>query len=246
VSLDFWNSNMMRGVQEPGPWQGEYLAICLSPNPGTGVDRVIVPASAAGPTATEAPPAGSPQTPNEISERAEHLASTNPFAGVECLNEALAGATPVAPLFVQGVNEDGTENAGEAYYIVPFVRDGTVTDPGGEVRSSTQVPLLVVFNAYTGEVEEAVGMPEGTTYDADWINPTAVSGRSVADQVRQRASDQPDAAFPYRLVWRPSAATPSRFWPLLEGDSEDPSGRGRRVYTRIDGEVLTKLEPLHG
>jgi hypothetical protein len=73
-----------------------------------------------------------------------------------------------------------------------------------------------------------------------------VSGRSVADQVRQRASGQSEAAFPYRLVWRPSAATPSRFWPMLEGEHEAPGGHGERVFTRIDGEVLTELEPLHG
>lgn len=245
VSLAFWSSNMMRGIQEAGPWQGKFLTICLSPNPGDGSDRVVVPASAA-PPANGAPPASPVRTPAEISESVERLLAANPFAGVDCLNVALAGSTPGAPLFVQGVNEDGTEDPSEAYYIVPFSREGDVGDHDGENQMGTQVPLLVTFNAYTGEFEEAVGMPEGTTYDAEWLDPEFVAARSERDKVRQRESDRSGPAFPYRLVWRPTFATPTRFWPLLDGEREGSFDNNEPVYTRIDGEEITELEPLHG
>ena len=245
MSLSFWNDNMMCAVQEPGPWQGSFLAICLGPDPGTGNDHVIVPASVAG-TGNGGQPQRSLRTPTEIDESVERLIASNPFAGIDCLNEALAGATPAAPLFVQEVGDDGMEREGSAYYVVPFLREGVVIRADGERRTGTQVPMLVIFNAYTGELEEAVGMAEGTTYDAQWLNPEVVSDRSSRAGVRQRESGRPVDAFPYRLVWRQSTATPTRFWPLLEGERGLANGRAQRVFTRIDGEVLTELEPLHG
>lgn len=246
VSVNFWNSNMMRGVQTSGPWRRKFLAICLSPNPGTGADQVIVPASEAGSRTNSSPPGVPARTPAEISESVERLAAANPFAGIECLNGALAGATPGAPLFVQGIAEDGSEASSESYYIVPFFREGEVSGPDGEYQPGTQVPLLVTFNAYTGEFEEAVGLPEGTTYDAEWLDPEFIANRSRRDRVRQREDDRSGSAFPFRLVWRPSAATPTRFWPLLEGERQRTDNDYEPVYTRIDGEIFTELEPLHG
>lgn len=206
---------------------------------------MIVPASVAG-TGNGGQSQRALRTPDEIGESVEHLIASNPFAGIDCLNEALAGATPAAPLFVQEVGDDGMEREGSAYYVVPFLQDGVVTGADGARRTGTQVPLLVIFNAYTGEFEEAVGMPEGTTYDAQWLNPEVVSDRSSRVGVCQRESGRPADAFPYRLVWRQSTATPTRFWPLLEGERMLDDGRAQPVYTRIDGEVLTELEPLHG
>lgn len=246
VSVNYWNSNMMRGVRTPGPWRGKFVAICLSPDPGTGADQVIVPASGAGSGPNSSSPAGPARTPAEITGSAERLVAANPFAEIECLNGALTGSTPGAPLFVQGLGEDGSEDPSESYYIVPFFREGDVSGPDDDVQTGTQVPLLVTFNAYTGEFEEAVGMPEGTTYDAEWLDPEFVAVRSERDNVRQRESDRSGPAFPFHLVWRPSFATPTRFWPLLEGKRQRSNTSVEPVYTRIDGEVLTELEPLHG
>lgn len=246
VSITYWNSKMMRGVRTRGPWRKKFLAICLSPNPGTGINRVTVPATGAGSGANDSPPSGPARTPAQIGESVEDLTAGSPFAGIECLTLAMEGATPGAPIFVHGLSEDGSEDPSEDYYIVPFLREGDVIDPDSKERSGPRVPLLLTFDAHTGEFEEAVAVPEGTTYDATWLDPEFVAVRSERALVRQRESDRSGSAFPFRLVWRPSFETPTRFWPLLEGERQRSDNGVEPVYTRIDGEVLTELTPLHG
>jgi hypothetical protein len=244
MSLGYWNDDMVHPVLKAGPWHGRYLAICLSPPPWPTGDEVKEQRSTAGATDEDAPPPAPERTEGEIAGNAARLKRENPFADIECLAKALRNATPREPLFVERVSDDGTGEVLDAYYIVPYTQE--VRAPGKKGERQTVVPFVAIFNASSGELEEAVGMPEGTTYQADWFDPEAVLARSRTARVDQRPNNRAGSRFPFRLVWRPSLDTPTRFWPMLEGDRPLDNGQTEPVLTRIDGEELAELEPMRG
>ena len=222
VNLEYWNRKYIRPVNRAGLWHDKRLAICLSHDGALATNHIIEVGGLPDPDVSGAA-SGPLLTPGQIKTIADDLPGTTTFPEGSCLWTALKGAVADTPLLVEPLDEEET-----AYYIVPYRRRGTEGD---------DIPLLVIFDAYTGAYEEAVGMPEGTTYDPRWIEPEAIAEEADrAGNALEPAPDRPE--FPFRLVWAPRYETLSRFFPLFVATKVTNQDA---VYVRIDTREFSDL-----
>lgn len=221
VNLEYWHRKYVKAVSRAGLWHGKFLTVCLSHDQALATNDIIEVAGLPDPI-DSAVRSGPVLTPKEIQAIAEALPGTAIFPDGSCLWVALEDAEAGAPLLVEPLDEEET-----AYYIVPFRRDGAEGD---------DIPLLVIFDAYTGAYEEAVAMPEGTTYDPAWIEPGAIYEREgrKGNVLEESAPDRTE--FPFRLVWAPRYETLSRFFPLFVAAKMTNQDT---VFVRIDTEEFS-------
>lgn len=238
MSISYWNSSL-RPVKAAGPWHGEYLVICPDAYVPGRPDEETVPA--AGPVAVDAPPSGPRLSAQAIAELVHEMLASGMFVGVDCITDATRLTQPSTPILVEGLNEDGGIDPDGAYYLVPFV------DPEGNWGDPGAVPVAMTVNAFTGEFEEVIAVPDGSIYDRDWITADGAGRQARAnslDALQVRAA--PDSEFPYLAVWRSTEQTPTRFWPLfvpVQPVAGDPDGGAApAVFMRVDGEVVTTLD----